>query len=72
MRCLTPLLRVPYLTESKRPPGCLVVEWDERVSRMGAISTEMVDTGEKRDRRGRRMMPGDRRTQMVPVYHARG
>ena len=39
---------------------------------MGAITTEVVDTGEKRDRRGRRMTPGDRRAQMVQVYRASG
>ena len=39
---------------------------------MGAITTEVVDTGEKRDTRGRRVTPVERRTQMVAAYRASG
>jgi transposase-like protein len=39
---------------------------------MRAITTEVVDTGEKRDRRGRRMTPADRRAQVVQAYRASG
>ena len=39
---------------------------------MRAITTEVVDTGEKRDRRGRRMTPADRRAQVVEAYRASG
>lgn len=39
---------------------------------MGAITTEIVDTGEKRDARGRRVTPKERRAQMVQAYRASG
>lgn len=39
---------------------------------MAAITTELVDTGEKRDLRGRRMTPARRRAEMVEAYHASG
>jgi len=39
---------------------------------MGAITTEVVDTGEKRDARGRRVTPTERRAQMVHAYRASG
>ncbi len=39
---------------------------------MGAITTEVVDTGEKRDARGRRMTPAERRAQAVQGYRASG
>jgi transposase-like protein len=39
---------------------------------MGAITTELVDTGEKRDTRGRRVAPPERRTQMVQAFRASG
>ena len=39
---------------------------------MGVITTEVVDTGEKRDVRGRRVTPSERRAQMVHAYRASG
>ena len=39
---------------------------------MGAIVAEVVDTGEKRDARGRRVTPAERRGQMVQAYRASG
>ena len=39
---------------------------------MGAITAELVDTGEKRDTRGRRVTPPERRTEMVAAYRASG
>jgi transposase-like protein len=39
---------------------------------MGAITAELVDTGEKRDMRGRRVTPAERRLQMVAAYRASG
>jgi transposase-like protein len=39
---------------------------------MGAITTEVVETGEKRDRRGRRMTPAERREAIVREYRASG
>jgi transposase-like protein len=39
---------------------------------MGAITAEVVDTGEKRDARGRRVTPAQRRRQMVEAYRASG
>jgi transposase-like protein len=39
---------------------------------MGAITTEVVDTGEKRDARGRRVTPAERRLQLVAAYRASG
>lgn len=39
---------------------------------MGAITAELVDTGEKRDTRGRRVTPAERRVQMVAAYRASG
>lgn len=39
---------------------------------MGAITAEVVDTGEKRDARGRRVTPTERRAQMVQTFRASG
>jgi transposase-like protein len=39
---------------------------------MGTITTELVETGEKRDARGRRMTPVERRAQLVRSYQASG
>lgn len=39
---------------------------------MGAITAELVDTGEKRDTRGRRVTPARRRVEMVQAYYASG
>jgi transposase-like protein len=39
---------------------------------MGAITAELVDTGEKRDTRGRRVAPEERRTKMVEAYRGTG
>ena len=39
---------------------------------MGAITAEVVDTGEKRDAKGRRVTPMERRSQMVQAYRASG
>jgi transposase-like protein len=39
---------------------------------MGAITAEVVDTGEKRDARGRRVTPAEQRLQMVQAYRASG
>jgi hypothetical protein len=39
---------------------------------MGAITAELVDTGEKHDTRGRRVTPARRRVEMVQAYHASG
>ncbi len=39
---------------------------------MGAIAAEVVETGEKRDRRGRRVTPVARRTELVRAYQASG
>lgn len=39
---------------------------------MGAITAEVVDTGEKRDARGRRVTPAEGRLQMVQAYRASG
>ena len=39
---------------------------------MGAITAELVETGEKRDARGRRVTPAERRAQMVQAFHASG
>lgn len=39
---------------------------------MGAITAEVVDTGERRDARGRRVTPSDRRMQVVQAYRASG
>ncbi len=39
---------------------------------MGAINAELVDTGERRDVRGRRVTPAERRVQMVAGYQASG
>ncbi len=39
---------------------------------MGAITAEVVDTGEKRDARGRRVTPTERRAQMVQAFRASG
>ena len=39
---------------------------------MGAITAEVVDTGEKRDARGRRVTPTERRSQIVHAFRASG
>lgn len=39
---------------------------------MGAITAEVVDTGEKRDTRGRRVTPAERRSQMVHAFRESG
>ena len=39
---------------------------------MGAITAEVVDTGEKRDGRGRRMMPRAQRLALIETYRASG
>jgi hypothetical protein len=39
---------------------------------MGAITAELVETGEKRDARGRRVTPHARRTQWVQAYRESG
>lgn len=39
---------------------------------MGAITSEVVDTGEKRDVRGRRIAAAEWRQQMVAAYRAAG
>ncbi len=39
---------------------------------MGAIIAEVVDTGEKRDGRGRRMIPRAHRLALVEAYRASG
>ena len=39
---------------------------------MAAITAELVETGEKRDTRGRRVTPQERRTQCVQAYRASG
>lgn len=39
---------------------------------MGAIAAELVETGEKRDARGRRVTPAERRAQMVQAFQRSG
>lgn len=39
---------------------------------MGNILAELVDTGEKRDSRGRRVTPGERRAELVQAYRQSG
>ena len=39
---------------------------------MSTITAEVVDTGEKRDARGRRITPGARRRQLVQAYRGGG
>jgi transposase-like protein len=39
---------------------------------MRVITAEVVDTGEKRDAKGRRVTPTDRRAQMVQAFRASG
>ncbi len=39
---------------------------------MGAITTEVVDTGEKRDTSGRRVSNAERRREMVEAYRQSG
>ena len=39
---------------------------------MSSIVTDVVETGEKRDTRGRRMTPAERRRQLVQGYRASG
>lgn len=40
--------------------------------RMGAITAEVVDTGEKRDGRGRRVIPRAQRLALIDAYRASG
>jgi len=42
------------------------------VGGMRTIVTEVVETGEKRDARGRRVTPKDRRIELVQAYRASG
>jgi transposase-like protein len=39
---------------------------------MGTITAELVETGEKRDVRGRRVMPAAERARLVEAYQASG
>lgn len=39
---------------------------------MGAITTEVVETGDKRDARGRRVATAERRAQLVQAYQESG
>ena len=39
---------------------------------MGAITAELVEIGDKRDTRGRRVTTVERRAQLVQAYHASG
>lgn len=39
---------------------------------MGSIIAELVETGEKRDARGRRVTPAERRAQMVEAFQTSG
>jgi transposase-like protein len=39
---------------------------------MGAIATEIVDRGEKRDVRGRRVFPREERGRLLELYHSSG
>jgi len=39
---------------------------------MGTIVADVVETGERRDTRGRRMTPAERRRQLVQAYRASG
>lgn len=39
---------------------------------MGAITAEVVDTGERRDAKGRRVTPTERRVQVVQAFRASG
>lgn len=39
---------------------------------MGAITAELVETGDKRDTRGRRVTTAERRAQLVQAYQASG
>jgi transposase-like protein len=39
---------------------------------MGAITAEVVETGEKRDTRGRRVTPAGRRAELVEAYRRSG
>ena len=39
---------------------------------MGAITAELVDTGEKRDKRGHRVLPGAERARLLAVYQGSG
>ncbi len=39
---------------------------------MGSIAAELVETGEKRDARGRRVTPAERRAQMVQAFQTSG
>ena len=39
---------------------------------MGAITTELVDTGERRGARGRRVTPAERREQLMAEYRTSG
>lgn len=40
--------------------------------RMESIATELVDTGEKRDALGRRIVPQEQRAAMIAAYEASG
>lgn len=39
---------------------------------MGAITTEVVDTGEKRDKRGHRVLPPAERGRLIAAYQGSG
>ena len=39
---------------------------------MGTIAAEVVDTGEQRDRRGRRRVPREQRRKLIEAYRASG
>lgn len=39
---------------------------------MGAIATEIVDRGEKRDMGGRRVYPREERRRLIELYHSSG
>jgi transposase-like protein len=39
---------------------------------MGAITAEVVETGEKRDRRGRRVTPSEQRVRTVQAFQSSG
>ena len=39
---------------------------------MGAITAELVETGERRDTRGRRVVPAERRAELVRAFRASG
>ena len=39
---------------------------------MGAITAELVDTGEKRDKRGHRVLPAAERARLIAAYQGSG